>query len=293
MNPALISEGQHPEILQMLHTGNFEEVIRRTQFAKKTKRRWWQIAQPPKQEDGLGFAYKLLNGCLTDDLEPKKYASIEALDFSSDFLVDLSELMRMVLILQDLSNALQLEYRLAATLLECIRDSAAYIEKHANGYPQGSINGKVWFDGAGLRSRALDLAVYFQGKQDDHNELEALFLHGKCTNMIMSHYPNLVGPDMIAIGVKSEHLGNIEQAKRSFLAVSIDFPQFVRGIAEWIQDSGTETDIEEECKPITQSLIDALEGLQRLGEDFDVDMLVTAKSVMQEIERRENLNNKF
>lgn len=53
----------------------------------------------------------------------------------------------------------------------------------------------------------------------------------------MSHYPHLVGPDMIMAGEAHEAAGNIERAKQMYSAVIADL--------QWIADDIEDFDEEE------------------------------------------------
>jgi len=89
------------------------------------------------------------------------------------------ELNRIRLVLQDYTKAPEIENFVTLVFLECIRDGAVYIEDNSNDYPQNSINGKIWMDGIGLRTKAEELFEYFKKKEDDQNTLAAVFFKSK------------------------------------------------------------------------------------------------------------------
>ena len=93
----------------------------------------------------------------------------------------------------------------------------------------------------------------------------------------MNHYPNMVGPDMIAVALQLEKMGNIENAKQFLEPVVMDFTGFVQGIEEGLKDP--EVSLSEEDLAIVESLINALEGLKRLGENIDDSNLEKAKNI--------------
>ena len=101
----------------------------------------------------------------------------------------------------------------------------------------------------------------------------------------MSHYPNLVGPDMIAVALQLEKMCNIEKAKRFLKPVVLDFTSLVEDIEEGLTDN----DVMEEDFPITESLIHALVALKRLGEDIDEDVLHKAKEVLEKLKKGSNI----
>ncbi len=286
MDTKIISGGIKPNILELLHRGNLEEVRAEIEVITKKKSGIFNFISKSKNEKESDFTYTILLECINKTLKPEDYSKVSKLDFKKEFLNELIELFRTLLVLQDYSEEPEIEKLVALTLMECIRDGVVYIEQNSNNYPQNSINGKIWMDGAGLRTRADELSDYFNNKQDDKNTLEALFLRAKITNTIMSHYPNLVGPDMIAVGFQFEKMGNIEKAKQFLNPVVLDFTSLVEDVKDGLADS--EVGVTDEDLPITESLINALEGLKRLGEEINEDTLLNAKDVLNELKKVTN-----
>ncbi|TYA74724.1 hypothetical protein [Seonamhaeicola marinus] len=279
MDSKIISEGMKPEILELLHQGKFEAVFPKIE---KKKKRIFDFMKASKEE--THFTYEILPSFLNKTVEPIEYSKVAKLNFKSDFVIELIELHRILLVLQDYSKAPEIEKLVSFTLLECIRDGAIYIEENSNNYPQNSINGKIWIDGAGLRIRADELSEYFKSKEDDQNTLETVFLRAKLTNTIMSHYPNLVGPDMIAVALQFEKMGNLDKAKQFLTPVVQDFTSLVQDVEEGID----ENEVMDEDFPITESLIQALEGLKRLGENINEDTLNKSKEVLEKLKKATN-----
>lgn len=280
MDSKIILEGMKPDVLQLLHQGKFEAV--NSKIGKK-KRGIFDFIIISKEEPH--FAYKILPSFLDKSIKPSEYSKVSKLDFKSDFLNELTELHRILLVLQAYSKASEIEKLVSLTLLECIRDGANHIEENANNYPQNSINGEIWMDGAGLRTRADELSKYFKDKEDDQNTLETVFLKAKLTNTIMNHYPNLVGPDMIAVALQFEKMGNLEKAKQFLNAVVSDFTILVQSVEEGIN----ENDAMDEDFPITESLIQALEGLKRIGEEINEGTLLKSKEVLEKLKKATNI----
>jgi len=164
MDSKIISEAIKPDILELLHQGKFETLIAKIE---KKKKGIFDFIKTSKEK--THFAYEILASCLNKTIKPDEYLKVSKLDFKSEFLNELIELHRILLVLQDFSKAPEIEKLVSLTLLECIRDGAVYIAENSNNYPQNSINGKIWMDGAGLRTRADDLSEYFEKKEDDQN----------------------------------------------------------------------------------------------------------------------------
>ena len=284
MDPTIISEALKPEILELLHQGRFDDVLSKIETRPPKKKGFFDFLKKSSDEPESHFSYEILSGCLNKTLEPKEYTRIAKLDFGEDFIKELIELFRIILVLDDCGKEPETERLVALTSLECVRDGAIYIGENANDYPQNSINAKVWMDGAGLRTRANELSNYFNSKNDNQNTLEALFLKAKITNTVMNHYPNMVGPDMIAVALQLEKMGNIENAKQFLEPVVMDFTGFVREIEEGL--ANPEVRVSEEEVAITESLVNALEGLKRLGEMIDESKLKRAQGVLGELKQR-------
>lgn len=283
MDPKIISDGIKPDILRLLHLGEFETVLAALGQRQKGI---LNFKSKPKKE--AHFAYGILPSLLNKKLKPNEYDEISKLDFTTDFLKELIEIFRFLLILEDYSKEPEIEKLTALTLLACIRNGAVYIGENSNNYPHNSINGKIWMDGAGLRTRADELSAYFRNKNDDESTLQAIFLRSKITNTIMGHYPNLVGPDMVAVGLQCEKMGKNATAQQFLNAVVLDFTRLVQEVKEDMLNP--EFVARDEEIPITESLVHALEGLKRLGEEINEDTLVEAKEVLKELKKASNIH---
>ena len=95
---------------------------------------------------------------------------------------------------------------------------------------------------------------------------------------------NLVGPDMIAVALQFEKMGNLEKAKQFLNPVVLDFTSLVQDVEEGLSDN----EVMDEDFPITESLIQALEGLKRLGEDINEDTLKNSKEVLEKLKKATN-----
>lgn len=280
MIESIMSESKNGEILKLIYSGNFNKVIKLTNNKIPIIKRLLHFKG--ETVGNINFANNILNACLRGRLKPNSYTKIQELRFKHDFIDELSELVRAMLVLEIYKEAPGYERVLALTILECVTNGATYIENNTDDYPQNPVNGKIWIEGAALRTRAEELAHYYKRKNDDNNELQSLFLKGKITNTIMNHYPNLVGPDMIAIANKLEQVGNTDKAKQFYSSVEADFTEFVSELEDDIEEG--EYDISNEDIVIVQSLIYALEGLDRLNEDINQDKLFRAKHTLMKLE---------
>lgn len=289
----IIEDSNEKEILNLLLKNEDEKVIaaideKLTQKKNLIK----QTAKKNKDENKENlFALTILKLVLTEKIKPTQYSKFAKLNFEGFFTEDILELMRMLYVLEETYDNKEKLILLANTLLECIRDGATYIEKESNNYPENPINAKIWMDGASLRTKVGELAGFFNRKNIDKQELEALFLRSKITNSIMSHYPNLVGPDMIAVAKKLEQLGKVAKAIDFYTAVIQDFPQFLEDIEETEKECNTANETmeySEEDIVTIQALVDACEGLKRLNTEIDEHLYKRAKDKLKKASN--NLN---
>lgn len=279
MRPEVISDSKNSEILELLHIGSFEKVIELINQSGNQKKSFFGLFK--KEDQNLSFSLKILESCLNEKLIPSEYGKVQKLSFTDDFLPELNELSRILLTLEDYQKAPEKEKLIAVTLAHVIHDGVNNISKNSNDYPNNSISAKVWMDGAGLRSQADELVEYFSRKNNEQRTLEALFLRAKLTNAIMNHYPNIVGPDMIAIANQYEKMGANDEAKQFYDPVVADFTPLVQDAQASINDP--EIGASAEDVPITQSLIDALEGLKRIGHPIDEKVLENAHEIMKKL----------
>ncbi len=285
MDANIISRAIEPDILELLHQGKFDAV--HTQIEKKLKWSIWNFFKKSKAK--ANFAYRILQSCLNKSIKPSEYSRISRLDFKGDCLSEIMELHRILLVIEDYAKAPEIERLVSLTLLECIRDGAIYIENNVKDHPQHGISAKIWIAGSSLRLRADELAGYFMDKRDEQSTLEAVFLIAKLTNSIMSHYPDLVASDMVRVALQLEKMGNKEKAKPFFNAVALDFPSLLDAIEE---EALNNSQVTEDDYLVTKSLIQALEGLKRLGENIDEETLKKAISILELLKKADE-NNEY
>ena len=130
MDSKIISEAIKPDILQLLQQGKFEIVL--FKIAEK-KNGIFNFINKSKRE--TNFAYEILPYCINKTINPIEYSKVAILNFNSDFLKEIIELHRILLVIHYYSKEPEIEKLVALTLLECIRDGAVYIEENSNNYP--------------------------------------------------------------------------------------------------------------------------------------------------------------
>ena len=127
-------------------------------------------------------------------------------------------------------------------------------------------------DGAIITAWCQELANYFARKQDVDSEIDMYFFKGKITTTIMGHYPEEVGPDMIAIATKLEHKKDLNNAANFYRPVISDFLPYLESMESYANED--EFEVEQREDIILNSLIKAVEGLSRIEDYVDSENLI-------------------
>lgn len=208
------------------------------------------------------FAWKAMNQNaepLRDRLDPL------AMDYSVDFLSDLADSIRLLLLLESDGHWNGSLDALAQKVQWLMTEASVAIENASDGYPNQVINSKTWMDGYGAREWARTLADWYERRKNDAGELQMRFVRCKITNAIMSHYPHEVGPDMVAVGKCLEKVGMIEKARMFYLPVTTDL---IPILVEYEEANG-ELDLSVEDRISLWALREAAIGLIRTGGEAD------------------------
>lgn len=144
-------------------------------------------------------------------------------------------------------------------LLDVIPDIVNGIKGEAKDYPRKPISALVWMEGAGMRSCLNSLIYYYKVKEDIEILHTLIILRTQITLAIMSHYKNLVGPDMIESAQIKEKIGQSDVAKAFYNGVKSDF----EGELKWFIDT-PEAGANEDDVIILNSLKEAYLSLDRL-----------------------------
>jgi len=122
-----------------------------------------------------------------------------------------------------------------------------------------AIAGYVWMNGAIIREWCDFLAGLFEQGGDLVGKANALQLKCKITDAIMAHYPQTLGPDMIAAASALEAVGETEIPKGYYQGIITDFQPMADDIGANPEESVTEDDI-----LTLEALRDAYDSLNRL-----------------------------
>ncbi|WP_444997130.1 hypothetical protein [Aliikangiella sp. IMCC44359] len=107
--------------------------------------------------------------------------------------------------------------------LELMEKEVKRVKAQSNGYPNSTIAGDVWFDGAALANLGEALAYFLSDKDFLEEQSKATNLWTGAVLSVCSHYHHMVGPAMIANASINEKTGNIEYSKTAYSAVLQDF----------------------------------------------------------------------
>jgi len=202
-------------------------------------------------------AYALLSGKAGISL---KVPAIRLKDAGDHF----PEWVRFCSSIQDNGNfSLQLE-DLLQQILSMLEKLTDEVQQKSNGYPKNSTTGEVWFSGAIIRNWCETLAFLFDKRQDLKGKVQALQFKCKVTLSIMSHYPAIVGPDMIEAALALEAIGDYDNAKSYYRAVIAD----LQPLADELSLSPEEP-LNEHDKVMLEALLRAYKELDRSDETHE------------------------
>ena len=103
--------------------------------------------------------------------------------------------------------------------------------QQANGYPANPISASVWMNGYRYGNLAWALTHHFRNAGWLKREENASALWAKAILAVCAHYPNMVGPAMLANADCHDRLGNADRATQMYRCVVKDFA-FIA--ADWI-----------------------------------------------------------
>jgi hypothetical protein len=145
--------------------------------------------------------------------------------------------------------------------LDWLQALVVEIKEKSNGYPRNPIAGHVWKNSSTIRTWCDPLVKIFTLQENWSAKANALQLKCRITGSIMGHYPQTVGPDMIAAAAALEAVGETAIPKGYYKAIISDFQPMADVIRAAPEEPVTEDDID-----TLQALVDAYEGLNRLEE---------------------------
>lgn len=187
------------------------------------------------------------------------------MDYSVDFIGDLADAIRLILILENQDGWKAPSEILANKVQMLMTHASVAIEQATGGSSDQAINAKTWMDGYSAREWARTLADWYERAKLDGGELQMRFVRCKITNSIMNHYPHEVGPDMVSVGKALEKVGMVEKARMFYMPIATDFIP----ILTEFEDANGELDLSVENKISLWALREATIGLIRTGGQND------------------------
>ncbi|HTI92855.1 MAG TPA: hypothetical protein VL727_19795 [Puia sp.] len=274
MNPYLESILQQPnvessknvEIWTAIAENRLTEALKRIAedpTAKKTS--FWPFgkrkAACPTADPVLKAAWMILSNKPVNDLELPPTNLKTAGD-------DFPEWIRMCWVLRDNGHFEGKMDTLLQKTLNWLEQLAEEVHQRSNGYPMRSTTGEVWFTGAIIRNWSTPVADLFDRRQRGEDKAKTLHLKCKVTSSIMSHYPNILGPDMIEAAAAFEAIGDTDTSRRYFDAILADFEPMMKLLQGHPDEPVNEEDILS-----MGALLAAYKGLNRLNhtENFEAE----------------------
>ena len=245
------------------------------------KRSFWPFwkgkAACPSTDPVLKAAWMILSNKEVDKLE---LPGINLKTAGDDF----PEWIRMCCVRQDNGQFGGKMDTLLQKTLNWLEQLAEEVHRRANGYPMKSTTGEVWFTGAIIRNWGTTLGDLFDRRQKGEDKAKTLHLKCKVTSSIMSHYPNILGPDMIEAAAAFEAIGDTATCRRYFDAILADFQPMMQLLQEHPDEQVNEEDILS-----MGALLAAYTGLNRLsnGENFGAEKAWLEAFIVKGVTRHE------
>ena len=255
---SLLKGSNNNELWQAIQAGRIEAALQLLGGAPADKtRRWFSFGkkEPPAPVVGpvQQLARDLLSGKITDLVAPTT-----TLTKAGDLF---PEWVRFLWVLQDNGHYhAPMTSGLQATI-PWLEQLAAEVSEKADGYPQKSIAAYIWRNGAILRKWCDPVAGLFQQQGKPQDRAKILQLKCQLTGAIMSHYPQTLGPDMIAAAAAWESVGETAIPQRYYQAIITDFQPLAEDIRAMAAEGVTEDGIQ-----ILQALRDAYDGWNRIQQ---------------------------
>lgn len=111
------------------------------------------------------------------------------------------------------------------------------IQKDAEGYPNNSVSGETWIDGACIDVWNDLLADYFSSQKDYKALYNSRIIQSRMVFAIKNHYAYEIARSTFNVGVANEKLGQLEVAEECFMAIINDFLEILDEPMEYFLES--------------------------------------------------------
>ena len=292
----ILANSLAPDLLKQLAAGDIGSTIRaiHTAFSSKPIRASWLghfFSKPaPSLPQPGAYAWLTLADLLDEQSEPQQVAAAHPIPFDTNYVVELAELNRALLWVEQAGTKPNFNRRLSEFLLGIAFTVAEYIRANSNEYPKNSISAKIWMDGSSLRGFCQLLTNYALRQNNLGWAIDAAYYKAHITLSIMGHYPCEVGPDMVQVGRLYEQNQALGEAERFYRPVVNDFTTFLTDYESWPpidpanynEDSDDIEPLGDKERTTLHALIDACEGLIRLGiYENNSDLIRQAEAVLR------------
>lgn len=238
-------------------------------FLNSDKRELWGAISTDDTEKILSIVSEDLDNTLStivselftksksDTLENKNFELIE--DGNSYLIRDL---VKLVFSLDINGEKEDLRLYLGERLFDSvIPNTVNSIREQVKNYPKHSINPLIWTEGAEMRA-ALNAFIFYYKLKDNIEALHFLIMNRTQLSLsVMSHYKNILGPDMIEAARIKEQIGEKETALSFYKAIESEF----KGELSWFTSTPEAGPSDEDIITL-KVLKEALLAIDRLSE---------------------------
>jgi len=215
-------------------------------------------------------------------LESEKSGALNNLNLSinKNGHEEFAELVRLLIAFDNNKTLNSFSLPVAEKTLFILQHLATEVSKQAGKYPENSIAGIVWIAGASLREWSDILSDFFAQKELLEQKTDVLLNKCKITCSIMSHYPEEVGPDMIALGNALEDIGQENEAIKYYRAIIQDFERIADDYHEYPNENIRKEDvISLNCLKEAYLKVERLHGLTSYGDKIiSLDILLNLRT---------------
>ena len=265
----ILSTCEHQDLAKELLNNNLE-LFHEKVGDKFSERELWlerifrlNSKTPPKGK----FAYSII----TKSISNKVDIANEKINWDNDLSSEFVELTKVLLLIECIDKSLKLERNLAEFIKEFAGKLAQYIQDNSNDYPENSIKANIWMNGYEVRGWIQELVDYYRRKNQLKEVIDTSFYKAKITTSIMGHYPEEVGPDMIAVAENLEKNEDFINAAKYYKPIISDFQFFLEEIESFENEEEFEISSREE--KILNSIIKAAKGLIKIEQYVDTIIL--------------------
>jgi tetratricopeptide (TPR) repeat protein len=189
-----------------------------------------------KQEDRK--SYLIMSSVIKNFLEPRKINFSLLFQAGSALYENIGELGFYFQAILDKNSADNEDVRkYADLLLQFSIAGVVKIQDEAKGYPDRSINGMTWLDGACIDVWNDFLANYFDIIKDYKNYYNSRLIQSRIVFAIKRHYSYEIARSTYNMGLANSKIGEMETALKCFQAVVDDFQEIIEEPLDYFMEN--------------------------------------------------------